>query len=92
MNSSSLAITMFRTPNVQRYGRSKRKIRSNSSILLLYIKILPIWIETSHHPRHHTTRKDTTTTTTTHSSLTCINNNNEPLPGPQRVETNRDNR
>ena len=25
MNSSSLAITMFRTPNVQRYGRSKRK-------------------------------------------------------------------
>lgn len=68
------------------------KIRSNSSILLLlYIKILPIWIETSHHPRHHTTRKDTTTTTT-HSSLTCINNNNEPLPGPQRVETNRDNR
>ena len=38
MNSSSLAITMFRTPNVQTDDLNE-KIRSNSSILLLLLYI-----------------------------------------------------
>ena len=89
MNSSSLAITMFR--NTQRTDRrsTRKKIWSNSSIQLSYIKrLLPIWIETSHHPRHHTTRKDTTT----HSSLllvTATATKMTPSPMAHTLETDK---